>query len=162
RPGCASSLPAVGSDGPQACGVEGQPGGVPFRHVQFRKRLARRTQPPACGGVGRLTCPAAGHLANTPGPRILLGGIGTWGDCAPPAARDETTMNNTPPEDWERFRAYLQLLAQEQLRGRPPAKLGASDLVQQTLLEAHRGREQFRGTTDGERAAWLRQILARN
>jgi RNA polymerase sigma-70 factor (ECF subfamily) len=29
-----------------------------------------------------------------------------------------------------------------------------------TLLEAHRKREQFRGTTDAERAAWLRRMLA--
>ena len=45
-----------------------------------------------------------------------------------------------------------------QARGRPEA----SDVVQQTLLEAHRKREQFRGTTDAERAAWLRQMLAFN
>ena len=35
-------------------------------------------------------------------------------------------------------------------------------MVQQTLLEAHRGLAQLRGRTDGEQAAWLRQILARN
>jgi len=32
----------------------------------------------------------------------------------------------------------------------------------QTLLEAHRDLAQFRGTTSGELAAWLRCILARN
>ena len=37
-----------------------------------------------------------------------------------------------------------------------------SDLVQQTLLEAYQKREQFRGASEGERAAWLRTILARN
>jgi RNA polymerase sigma-70 factor (ECF subfamily) len=35
-------------------------------------------------------------------------------------------------------------------------------VVQQTMLEAHRGQDQFRGRTVGEKAAWLRQILARN
>ena len=35
-----------------------------------------------------------------------------------------------------------------------------SDVVQQTLLRAHQRREQFRGQTDGESAAWLRKILA--
>ena len=35
-------------------------------------------------------------------------------------------------------------------------------MVQQTLLEAHRKRAQFRGTTDAERAGWLRQMLAFN
>jgi RNA polymerase sigma-70 factor (ECF subfamily) len=34
--------------------------------------------------------------------------------------------------------------------------------VQQTLLEAHRDWEQFRGSSDGERYVWLKQILARN
>jgi RNA polymerase sigma-70 factor (ECF subfamily) len=62
----------------------------------------------------------------------------------------------------ERFRSYLLLLARRQLQGRAPARLDASDLVQQTLLEAHRQREHFRGATDAERAAWLRQILAHN
>jgi RNA polymerase sigma-70 factor (ECF subfamily) len=73
----------------------------------------------------------------------------------------------SPPQDepdgrLERFRSYLLLLARVQLQGRAPARLDASDVVQQTLLEAHRQREAFRGTTDAERAAWLRQILAHN
>lgn len=60
------------------------------------------------------------------------------------------------------FRDYLRLLARAQLDPRLQAKLDGSDLVQQTLLEAHRDIGQFRGTTRGEMAAWLRQILARN
>ena len=62
----------------------------------------------------------------------------------------------------ERFRSYLHLLARLQLGGQMPARLDPSDLVQQTLLEAHRQRDRFRGTTDAERAAWLRQMLAHN
>jgi RNA polymerase sigma-70 factor (ECF subfamily) len=62
----------------------------------------------------------------------------------------------------ERFRSYLHLLACLQLRERPPARLDPSDVVQQTLLEAHRQGHQFRGTSDAELAAWLRQILAHN
>lgn len=62
--------------------------------------------------------------------------------------------------DWQRFREYLLLLAQMQLGGRGQGKLEASDLVQATLLEAHAKRAQFRGTTEAERAAWLRQLLA--
>jgi len=40
------------------------------------------------------------------------------------------------------------------------AKLDPSDLVQQALLKAHERRDQFRGATDAELAAWLRAILA--
>jgi RNA polymerase sigma-70 factor (ECF subfamily) len=62
----------------------------------------------------------------------------------------------------EEFRSYLLLLARLGLDGRYQAKLDASDVVQQTLLEAHRDKGQFRGQTTAQRAAWLRQILARN
>jgi RNA polymerase sigma-70 factor (ECF subfamily) len=67
-----------------------------------------------------------------------------------------------PAPNLERYRAYLCLLARLQLDGRPGDKLDASDVVQQTLLEAHQKRDQFRGRTDAEQAAWLRQILAHN
>ena len=65
-------------------------------------------------------------------------------------------------EDLERYRNYLRLLARMQLDARPTGKLDPSDLVQETLLEAYQRREQFRGTGDAARAAWLRAILARN
>lgn len=60
------------------------------------------------------------------------------------------------------YRSYLTLLARAGLGGHFQAKIGASDVVQQTLLEAHRAAAQFRGTSTAARAAWLRQILARN
>jgi RNA polymerase sigma-70 factor (ECF subfamily) len=62
----------------------------------------------------------------------------------------------------ERFRSYLLLLARVRLDPLVRAKVGASDVVQQTFLEAHRDFAQFRGRTVQEQAAWLRQILARN
>jgi len=61
-----------------------------------------------------------------------------------------------------RTRDYLRILARIGLDPRLRAKLDESDVVQQTLLEAHRDWEQFRGGSDGERFAWLKQILARN
>jgi RNA polymerase sigma-70 factor, ECF subfamily len=60
----------------------------------------------------------------------------------------------------ERFREYLRLLARLHLADGQGGKLEVSDVVQQTLLEAHRQRGRFRGQSDAEMAAWLRQILA--
>jgi RNA polymerase sigma-70 factor (ECF subfamily) len=71
-------------------------------------------------------------------------------------------MSDRPGEQLPEFRDYLRLLARGQIDPRWRAKFDPSDLVQQTLLEAHRDIAQFRGGTRGEMAAWLRQILARN
>ncbi len=68
----------------------------------------------------------------------------------------------TESDDLPRYRDYLLLLARAQLPPRLQAKLAASDIVQQTLLEAHRDRHQFTGSTSAEVAGWLRQILANN
>ena len=60
----------------------------------------------------------------------------------------------------EAYRDYLRVLARLRLGTRLQAKMDASDVVQQTLLQAHASREQFRGHTETERLAWLRAILA--
>ncbi|MFO0880372.1 MAG: sigma-70 family RNA polymerase sigma factor [Gemmataceae bacterium] len=60
----------------------------------------------------------------------------------------------------ERFRDYLLFLARSCLGWKEQARLSPSDVVQQTLLEAHQKQHQFRGHTDAEMAAWLRQMLA--
>jgi RNA polymerase sigma-70 factor (ECF subfamily) len=62
----------------------------------------------------------------------------------------------------ERCRPYLRLLAQLNLSPQLRAKMDGSDLVQQTLLQAHLAAAQFRGEVDTDLRPWLRQILARN
>jgi RNA polymerase sigma-70 factor (ECF subfamily) len=60
----------------------------------------------------------------------------------------------------EMYREYLALLARLQIGQRLQGKVDASDLVQETFLQAHRNFAQFRGATEAELTAWLRQILA--
>ena len=67
-----------------------------------------------------------------------------------------------PRSDLEKFRSYLDLLVRHRLDGRLQGKLDGSGVVQQTLLEAHQGFSDFRGSSEGELAAWLRRILIRN
>src|SRR5262249_35843416 len=60
----------------------------------------------------------------------------------------------------ERYGNYLTLLARLQVGRRLRGKLDPSDLVQETFLKAHRDFARFRGDTEPEFVAWLRQILA--
>lgn len=59
----------------------------------------------------------------------------------------------------EAFRQYLTLLAHRGLGSGLATKAGASDLVQETFLAAHRGIGGFRGSTQAEWRAWLEAIL---
>ena len=60
----------------------------------------------------------------------------------------------------ELYRAYLVMLARVQIGRRLQGKVDASDVVQEACLGACRDFPQFRGTTEKEFLAWLRQILA--
>lgn len=72
------------------------------------------------------------------------------------------TQPEQPSPDLElaKYRPYLLVLARMSLDQGLQGKLDASDLVQQTLLEAFQKRAQFRGQGEAELAAWLRQMLA--
>jgi len=59
-------------------------------------------------------------------------------------------------------RPYLGMVAQTQMEHWLQAKVDASDLVQETMLEAYRDFERFSGETEGEWLAWLKRILAHN
>ncbi len=62
----------------------------------------------------------------------------------------------------ERHRPYLMLLARARILTVNGRKLDASDIVQQTLMDAFAKREQFRSSNDAKLAAWLPEILKHN
>jgi RNA polymerase sigma-70 factor, ECF subfamily len=59
-------------------------------------------------------------------------------------------------------RNYLLAIAGQELDPDLRSKGGASDLVQETFLEAQRAFTNFQGTNEKELLAWLRQILVNN
>jgi RNA polymerase sigma-70 factor (ECF subfamily) len=59
----------------------------------------------------------------------------------------------------ELYRGGLHHLAERQLDGRVAVRVDASDVIQQTFLEAHRSFGQFLGSEEQEWVAWLRAIL---
>jgi RNA polymerase sigma-70 factor (ECF subfamily) len=61
--------------------------------------------------------------------------------------------------DLARYREYLRSLAGARLDSRPWVGVDPSEVAQQALLKAHAARDQFRGRTEQELAAWLRTIL---
>ncbi len=62
----------------------------------------------------------------------------------------------------EGWRRYLLAIAEGQLDEDLRAKGGASDLVQETFLEAQRDFARFEGSSPEELRAWLRQVLLNN
>jgi RNA polymerase sigma-70 factor (ECF subfamily) len=62
----------------------------------------------------------------------------------------------------EQYRNYLAILASAQIEKRLQARVSPSDVVQETMLRASQRFAQFRGTTEREFLAWLRQILVNN
>lgn len=62
----------------------------------------------------------------------------------------------------EHYRNYLSLLARTQLDLHLKRRLNPSDIVQETFVNALQHFPQFRGQSEQELLAWLRQILLRN
>jgi RNA polymerase sigma-70 factor (ECF subfamily) len=65
-------------------------------------------------------------------------------------------------EALEGCRHYLLRIAQGRLNRELQAKGGASDLVQETFLEAQRDFARFHGSSEAELLAWLRRLLLNN
>jgi RNA polymerase sigma-70 factor (ECF subfamily) len=80
----------------------------------------------------------------------------------PPITGTMPAVNSPPAADLDRYRGYLRALAQIELGRRLQSKVDPSDIVQQSLLEAHQDLAALKGRTEPELIAWLRTILARN
>ena len=59
-------------------------------------------------------------------------------------------------------RGYLLMIAQRELDPALQPKGGASDIVQQTLIEAVRDFSRFEGSSQGDLQLWLRRLLRNN
>ncbi len=68
-------------------------------------------------------------------------------------------MSNETHPDLEKHRSYLKILADMDLNPRLRAKEDVSDVVQLTLIQAHKDFAGFRGATDAALRAWLKKIL---
>ncbi|SMP50296.1 RNA polymerase, sigma subunit, ECF family [Neorhodopirellula lusitana] len=85
----------------------------------------------------------------------------------PTASQSENFGAHSPPVDTSdpdvitRYEPYLRMLARTHMRAAYQAKLGASDIVQQAMMQAVGALGQFRGGTEAELRGWLRQILVR-
>lgn len=62
----------------------------------------------------------------------------------------------------EQYLHYLQILASVQLDQKLRHRVSPSDIVQETVCEAHRDFHQFRGSGEREFVAWLRKIMVNN
>jgi RNA polymerase sigma-70 factor (ECF subfamily) len=84
----------------------------------------------------------------------------------PDAALSDAGSLPDDPEEihrrMEAYRAYLLLVANQEISPVLRPKGGASDLVQETYLEAYRDFSQFSGRSPGELKGWLRRILRNN
>ncbi len=58
-----------------------------------------------------------------------------------------------------KYRNYLLLIANQDLDQKMRAKMGASDLVQQSMILAQQNFGQFRGASEIEFKSWIRKIL---
>lgn len=71
---------------------------------------------------------------------------------------DEAARNQL----FDACRSFVALMARAQLHRRLQTKVDPSDLVQQSLLEAHQCMSHFMGQTPEEWLAWLKQIVRHN
>ena len=83
----------------------------------------------------------------------------SWNELIP-AARDgdDAALN----EIWQQLRSYLLIFADQRLDEGLRGKLDASDIVQHSLMEAHRDFGTFRGQTEDELKSWISRLVVHN
>ncbi len=59
----------------------------------------------------------------------------------------------------DKHRKFLLMIANQELPANIAAKVGASDVVQESMITAHQQFERFDGETKSQLRAWLRQFL---
>jgi RNA polymerase sigma-70 factor (ECF subfamily) len=62
----------------------------------------------------------------------------------------------------EKYRSYLKILLKQHLSRKLAARCDASDIVQQTMMNAVRAFGQFRGSSEPEFSAWIKKLHANN
>lgn len=72
----------------------------------------------------------------------------------------DNVSNPNPTNRLVKYEGWLRILARREIDSRFHGKFSASDAVQQTMIEAWKGWDGFRGENEAQRRAWLRQILA--
>ncbi len=71
---------------------------------------------------------------------------------------DDSALNQI----WKELRSYLLMVAHQRLDAGLKGKMDASDVVQQSLMEAHRDFSEFRGQSEGEIKAWVCKLVVHN
>ncbi len=71
---------------------------------------------------------------------------------------DDAALNQI----WQELRTYLLIIANQRLDVGLRGKMDASDVVQQSLMDAHKGFDEFRGQTEGEIKAWVCKLVIHN
>jgi RNA polymerase sigma-70 factor (ECF subfamily) len=88
-----------------------------------------------------------------------VSGRPNWQSLLSTAARGETAARD---ELLGLYRPYLRLAVGDRLPKLIQKRMDASDIVQQTLVDAVRGLPEFRGRSEPEFTAWMMKLLERN
>ena len=73
--------------------------------------------------------------------------------------RAQCGCNQSRDQLMDQLQSYLNVVARQNADQRMQQKFGNSDIVQRSMVNVIENFESFRGSTQGEFKAWLKQIL---